>query len=77
MVTLINSIKSVHGPLKPEQFAWLKPFEHLFNILPLEKKFILQDQYKMDKKLSSIIGKVFYNFTFTNKKGCKLVAQRD
>ncbi len=62
----------LHGTLKDEQYLWLKPFEHLFNILPENKKFILQDQYRMEKKLSSIISNVFYDMSFNNKKGIYL-----
>ncbi len=51
-----------------QQLSWLKPFEAIFNLLPLEKKFILDHQYRMEKPLSDLIGRVFYNREFKHKK---------
>jgi len=51
-----------------DKLFWLKPFETLFNLLPDEKKHVLEDQYRMEPELSKVIGNVFYNRTFRNRK---------
>ncbi|MCP6719081.1 MAG: DEAD/DEAH box helicase family protein [Patescibacteria group bacterium] len=51
-----------------QQLCWLKPFETLFNLLPKEKKYVLDQQYRMERSLSNIIGRVFYNREFKHKK---------
>ena len=52
----------------PQQLNWLKPFETLFNRLPPKKKYILDHQYRMERPLSNVIGRVFYNREFEHKK---------
>ncbi|MHA1230073.1 MAG: DEAD/DEAH box helicase [Candidatus Helarchaeota archaeon] len=57
-----------NGKIENDKFLWLKPFECIFNILPPYKKYLLREQYRMEKPLSDIIGRVFYKKEFIHKK---------
>jgi len=70
IMDLLNFFKR-EGRISPEKYAWLKPFECLFNLLPDDKKFILDEQYRMEKELSNVIGRVFYDKEFKHKKQLK------
>ncbi|MHA1149212.1 MAG: AAA domain-containing protein [Promethearchaeota archaeon] len=64
----LKEFYSTHTSFDLQQLIWLKPFETLFNILPDEKKHVLNHQYRMERPLSNLIGKVFYNREFKHKK---------
>jgi len=64
----INQYYIENGKLTLENLEWLKPFEYLFNILPEKKVHVLDEQYRMEKQVSDIIGNVFYNREFIHKK---------
>ena len=65
---VIRNYYKTNGALPEDMFKWLKPFETLFDLLPVEKKHILDDQYRMEEPLSDLIGTVFYNRKFNHKK---------
>ncbi|MHA1341043.1 MAG: DEAD/DEAH box helicase [Promethearchaeota archaeon] len=66
--TLIRDYFKKYGAISKTKYKWLKPFETLFNLLPAEKKHILNEEFRMEKELSDIIGKVFYKQKFIHKK---------
>ena len=65
---IIRDYFKSHDALSEKTFKWLRPFETLFNLLPVEKKHFLDEEYRMEKELSDIIGKVFYQREFKHKK---------
>lgn len=65
---IIREYFKCNGALSEKTFKWLKPFETLFNLMLVEKKHILDEEYRMEKDLSDIIGRVFYQREFKYKK---------
>ena len=64
----LKNFYNVYSSFDMQQLRWLKPFETLFNLLPADKKYILNRQYRMERSLSDVIGRVFYNREFKHKK---------
>ena len=54
------------GPLTPEQHAWLRPFEYLFDRLPTRHR--IEEQFRMERPLSDLVGSVFYGRPFVHRK---------
>ena len=67
VLRLINYFNR-YGKISPDKYSWLKPFEQIFNSLPVNKKYVLNEEYRMEKQLSDVIGRVFYNQEFIHKK---------
>ncbi len=63
-----NSFSTINFNSKDKILSWFHPFREIFNNLPEKKRFRLENQYRMPKSLSDIIGKVFYNGKFHHKK---------
>ena len=66
--TKIDKYYRSKGKISEKQLEWLKPFEKLFDILPEEKVHVLEEQFRLKKSLSKVIGSVFYNRQFIDLK---------
>ncbi len=64
----LKNFYNKYSSFNMQQLCWLKPFETLFNLLPAEKKYVRDQQYRMERPLSNVIGRVFYNREFIHKK---------
>lgn len=66
---LFRSLADRHadqGPLTPEQRAWLRPFEYLFDRVSARHR--LDEQFRMEAPLSRAVGSVFYGRPFVHRK---------
>jgi len=54
------------GPLDETQQAWLRPFEFLFDRLATRHR--IEEQFRMERPLSDVVGSVFYGRPFVHRK---------
>jgi len=47
---------------------WVEPFKMLYETLPENQKYLLNEEYRLEKDLSDIISKTFYKELFIHKK---------
>ena len=62
----LRAFTSAQGPLSADRTAWLRPFEFLFD--RLERRYFLDEQFRMEAPLSRTIGSVFYPKPFVHRK---------
>lgn len=66
-----HRFSTINFNAKDRILSWFHPFREIFTNLPEKRRFRLENQYRMPKSLSDIIGKVFYNGKFHHKKKMK------
>ncbi len=62
----LEAMVEERGSLTPDEQAWLRPFEFLFDRLPTRHR--LEEQFRMEAPLSRVVGSVFYGRPFVHRK---------
>jgi len=63
---LMEALWRQQGPLDETQQAWLRPFEFLFDRLATRHR--IEEQFRMERPLSNVVGSVFYGRPFVHRK---------
>jgi hypothetical protein len=67
----INQVKKAYELNKnifEESINWVEPFKYLYSIIPNNKKFILNEEYRLEPELTNIISETFYDGALVPKK---------